>query len=186
MVSPDDHARPYAPRVIERIHLLLLQLFRRVPRRGRLAIVHALAPHYSVGAMCIIERDDGRMLLVRHAYRNRWGVPGGLLNRGEDPRSAAARETLEETGLAIETVGEPSVVVDPGPRRVDIVFRARPAAGADPDAARPTSVEIVEAAWFKPEELPELQFETAGALDALRQRLNGSGPTSPYKDDGAW
>ena len=79
-----------------------------------------------------------RVLLVRHTYRQRWGVPGGLLNRGEEPRDAARREALEEVGLRVELVGEPAVVVDPGPRRVDVIFRARPADGADPDDVRPT------------------------------------------------
>ena len=33
-------------------------------------------PNYTVGAMCIVERDDGAILFVRHSYRRRWGVPG--------------------------------------------------------------------------------------------------------------
>jgi NADH pyrophosphatase NudC (nudix superfamily) len=76
------------------------------------------------------------------------------------------REVLEEVGLVVEVVGEPAVVVDPVPQRVDLVFRARP---ADPDQVRavPSSPEIAEAGWFSPEELPDLQFETANALVAL-------------------
>ena len=64
----------------------------------------------------------------------------------------------------IELVGEPAVVVDPRPQRVDVVFRCRPALGTDTEAVQPRSAEIVEARWFRPDALPELQFETAGAL----------------------
>jgi len=153
--------------LIDSLHALLLRIYRRLTIRARVAIVHTLAPTFTVGAICVIERPDGAVLLVRHAYRRRWGLPGGLLNRGEDPRVAAKREALEEVGVEIETVGEPAVVVDPRPRRVDVIFRARLANGISPDAIRPASVEIVEARWFPGEELPELQHETAGALVAL-------------------
>src|SRR4051794_25447149 len=93
--------------VIDEVHGLLLRAFRILPRRARLAVVHGLAPGYSVGAMCFIERADGRLLFVRHSYRQRWGVAGGLVARGEDVRDAARREAKEEVGLTIELVGEP-------------------------------------------------------------------------------
>jgi 8-oxo-dGTP diphosphatase len=153
--------------VLQPVQSLLLQVFRRLPRRGRLAVVHTLAPSFSVGAMCFIERDDGALLLVRHSYRQRWGVPGGLLNRGEAPDVAACREAMEEVGLSIELIGAPAVVVDADARRVDVIYRARPTEGADPDGAGPRSPEIVETAWFAPDRLPELQAETTGALVAL-------------------
>ena len=129
--------------------------------------MRTVSPSFTVGAMCIIERSDGSLLLVRHSYRSRWGVPGGLLKKGERAEDGARREVHEEVGLMIELLGEPTVVVDPEPQRVDVVFRCRPAIGADPDAIGPRSAEIVEARWFRPDALPELQFETAGALVRL-------------------
>jgi 8-oxo-dGTP pyrophosphatase MutT (NUDIX family) len=118
--------------------------------------------------------------LVRHVYRNpkRWGVPGGLLQRNESPADAAQREVGEEVGLHIDLVGEPTVNVDAAPRRIDIVFRARPTIDSDADRATPTSVEIVEARWFSPMELPELQFETAQAMRSLA-RASFSPPARP-------
>jgi ADP-ribose pyrophosphatase YjhB (NUDIX family) len=150
--------------VLARLHLALLKIYKRLPRRGRLAIVHAIAPSYSVGSICIVERDDGRILLVRHSYRNAWGFPGGLLNRGEDPRSGAIREAAEEVAIRIETIGEPAVVVAPEPRRVDVVFRCRT---AEPDGARAVAQEVIEVGWVTRDHLPELQHEAAGALVAL-------------------
>jgi len=157
--------------VAGRIHLALLKLFKRLPRRLRLAIVHTLAPGFTVGSICIIEREDGAILLVRHSYRDRWGFPGGLLNRGESPEDGAVREAREEVGIAIRTDGEPAVVVAPEPRRVDIVYRCRT---DEPDAVVAQPPEVVEARWFPAGELPELQHEASGALVALARARAGT------------
>lgn len=153
--------------MVARLHVLLLRLYQRLPTKGRRLVVRTVAPSFTVGSMCVIERQDGAILLVRHVYRRRWGVPGGLLKRGEDAPDAARREAFEEVALTIDLVEEPAVVVDPEPQRIDIVFRARPAGDADPDSVTPSSPEILEARWFPPDALPELQHETASALVAL-------------------
>ncbi|MEY2448817.1 MAG: 8-oxo-dGTP diphosphatase [Acidimicrobiaceae bacterium] len=132
-------------------------------------VVRRVAPSFTVGAMCVIERADGRVLLIRHLYRQGWGVPGGLLERHEAPTDAARREVREEVGLDVELIGEPAVNVDADPRRVDIVFRARPVDDADADGVRALSVEVLEARWFAVTDLPELQFETALAMQALER-----------------
>ena len=141
-------------------------------------VVRRVAPTFSVGAMCIIERADGRVLFIRHLYRKRWGVPGGLLQRDETPSDAARREVREEVGLDVDLVGEPAVNVDAEPRRIDIVYRARPVNEADADRVRPSSVEVLEARWFLPTELPELQFETAQAIQTLA-RASYAPPARP-------
>jgi 8-oxo-dGTP pyrophosphatase MutT (NUDIX family) len=170
--------------VIVHIHRLLLQTYRRMPRLVRRRIVRTLAPSYTIGAICFIERPDGAVLLVRTAYRRRWGVPGGLLKRGEDPADGARREVMEEVGLAIELLGEPTVVVDPPPQRVDIVYRARLVEHASAGEIRIGTPEIVEARWFRPDELPELQFETAGALVALAR--SAAAPQAVPLPPGDW
>jgi 8-oxo-dGTP diphosphatase len=153
--------------VIDEAYGLALRVFRRLPTRVRLALIHGGSPGYTVGAMCVVTRDDGARLFVRHSYRRRWGVPGGLAKRGEDARDAAVREAMEEVGLRVELVGEPTVVVEPESRRVDVIFAARPALGSDPDTVVPRSPEILECRWFPSGELPALQHETAGALVTL-------------------
>lgn len=165
--------------MLARLHRLALQVFSLLPRVLRRGVVRLVAPKYTVGAICLIERSDGRVLLVRQTYRNRWGLPGGLVARRESPAEAARREVAEEVGLDVELVGEPTVVVEPRLQRVDMVFRARPAPGADPDALRISTAEITTCEWFDPTSLPELQIETASALVSLARaaRRDMAAPT---------
>jgi 8-oxo-dGTP pyrophosphatase MutT (NUDIX family) len=126
-------------------------------------LIHSLAPSFTVGAMCMITRADGERLLVRHSYRHGWGVPGGLLKRGEEAADGARRECMEEVGLTIVLDHPPTVVVDARARRVDVIFTARPADGVSTDVSA-CSAELLEARWFPPDQLPALQHETANAL----------------------
>jgi 8-oxo-dGTP diphosphatase len=170
-----------------RLHRLALQTYRRLPVDARRSVVRLLSPTYTVGALALIEREDGRILLIRQVYRRNWGLPGGLLKRNEAPADAAVREVAEEVGLAIEVVGRGTLVADLAPRRFDFIYRARTvderggangsagsaqagaAAGAGPsvDELQPMSPELVAAAWFDRDALPELQFETRTALRAI-------------------
>lgn len=153
-----------ATRPADAFHLLLLRVYRRVPRRSKGFLVRLLSPTFSVGAMCVIEGPDGGVLLLRHSYRSGWGLPGGLLQRGEAPDAAARREVAEEVGLRVELTGTPRVFVDPKARRVDIVFRARPADDEVDSPATASSPEIVDTRWFPPTELPPMQKEAAQAV----------------------
>ena len=49
------------------------------------------------GIMC--EASDGKLLIVKANYKNHWTTPGGLIDPGESPLEAAARETSEEVGI---------------------------------------------------------------------------------------
>jgi 8-oxo-dGTP pyrophosphatase MutT (NUDIX family) len=164
--------------VVVRVQRLLLLVWRRVPRPIRRWTVRLVAPSYTIGAACVIERDDAELLLVRVVYRDGWGLPGGLINRREDIGACARREVREETGLAVDLVGEPAVVVDARPQRVDVIFKARPAPYADPDAVEPRSPEVSDVRWFPANALPQLQPEAVSALVALARSEvpRGSGP----------
>ncbi len=137
----------------------------RLPRRARRFLIRRGTPSFYVGAMCVIERSDGSLLLVRNSYRRGWGFPGGLLNRGETPFDAVRRETREEIGVDVVLDDNPKVVVEPRSRRVDIIFTGRPA--AETNEPRPRSPEILEARWFPPATLPDLQSEAVSALIEL-------------------
>ena len=145
-----------------RLYGLFLRAFGRLPRLVRRTLIHWGAPSFSVGSMCVIERD-GEVLLIRNSYRQGWGAPGGLLRRGEEPADGALREAKEEVGLDIDTLGEPLVNIDVKARRIDVVFRCRVQPPV-PDVVEPTSAEVAEVRWFARDALPGMQRETAQAL----------------------
>jgi ADP-ribose pyrophosphatase YjhB (NUDIX family)/ribosomal protein S27AE len=72
---------------------------------GACGFVFYLGPKLVAGA--IVELDGG-MILIQRAIEpgyGLWTFPGGFVERGEVAEAAAARETLEETGLEIEVTG---------------------------------------------------------------------------------
>jgi 8-oxo-dGTP pyrophosphatase MutT (NUDIX family) len=120
--------------------------------------------------------QEGRVLLHWHRRLERWLPPGGHIDPGELPDEAAVRETLEETGLAVELIDAPradapSGAPESGPRRlvqplgiqledippghqhIDLIYLARPvqpAAAGDlrAEAANPEG----RPGWFAPAE----------------------------------
>jgi len=149
---------------------LVLTTYGRLPRRARLALLHTLAPSYTVGALCLLEHD-GAMLLLRQHHRRGWTLPGGLVDRGENAAEAVVREVREETGLAVE-VGLPfAAVVEPRARRVDVLFHV-------PVDHRPevtASSEATQAAWLTRGEAGAVDDPTGQAFAMLdRSRAEGA------------
>lgn len=60
-----------------------------------------------VAAYAVVTDDAGRVLLSRwiQARRPAWTMPGGGLEPGEHPETAARREVEEETGYVVELDG---------------------------------------------------------------------------------
>ena len=134
--------------VVHRPYAMALSLYRRLPRFLRLWIIRRVAPGHTVGALALIEHE-GDLLMLKQLHRKGWTFPGGLLNRGENASSAVVREVEEETGLRVE-VGLPfSTVVEPGSRRVDVLFWVRVDEAFRVDAAG----EAQEAGWVSTDDL---------------------------------
>lgn len=151
-----------------RAQTLFFAGFKRLPRSARVFVVRRVTPSFHVGSICVVERADGHLLLVRQSYRRGgWGFPGGLLRRGEEPADAARRELSEELGIDVELQGQPVVVVDAGARRVDVIFTARLAEESDQPERTAHSPEITDARWFPPDGLPSLLPEATSALIEL-------------------
>ena len=67
--------------------------------------VHA---YFLLCVKVIIFNSDNKILLLRRSDKTSrahgWDFAGGGVDKGEDPRDAAIRESLEETGLLIDDI----------------------------------------------------------------------------------
>ena len=59
-------------------------------------------PFIQTGAAIIIRNEKGQILLQERTDRDKWGLPGGCQDLGEDLRVTAVREAYEETGIKLE------------------------------------------------------------------------------------
>ncbi len=98
----------------------------------------------AVSAGCVVTRDgpEGPEVLLVHARgatfrKPLFGIPKGLVEKGETPEEAALRETLEETGLRV---------------------RIR----ADLGTVRQKSGKIVHAFWATVDPVSEADIDAAG------------------------
>lgn len=142
-----------------------LRLYRALPRPLRLLAVRIIAPAHTVGALCFIERPDGRVLLLRQYHRDGWTLPGGLLNRGEDPARAVVREVREETGITVEVDLPFATLVSPRSRRVDVLFHV-PVRG---EVTVRVDGEAIRAQWLAPGDAGVVDEPTAMSFAAFRR-----------------
>lgn len=121
---------------------------RRCPNCGLLEFPRtdpAVTMLVQAGERCLLSRRQG-------APANRWSALAGFVEPGETPEEAVIREASEETGVRIESVQYVTSQPWPFPSALMIGFWAF----ADPDTAgalEPQAGELVEARWFKRDEL---------------------------------
>jgi ADP-ribose pyrophosphatase YjhB (NUDIX family) len=106
-------------------------------------------------AVAVFVRQAEQVLLVLRANepeRGKWALPAGYVDRGEDPKIAAEREVLQETGLAVQVTRLIDVIYE---GVIVIIYEARVIGGAlcaGDDAA--------EARWFTRQSVPEVAFRS--------------------------
>ncbi len=122
---------------------------------------------------CRIERS-GTVLVVRRAagvfLAGRWELPGGGVDPGEHPEAAAVQEVGEETGLAVEVLGERSAHswMDVAGRPLRIHARVYEVAEREPRTVTLNPEEHDDHAWVTPE-----QARTLGLADHFRAAVLG-------------
>ncbi len=135
-----------------RVEASALEAFRRLPLTVRRLVTRAVAPAYRVGAVAVCLDADHRVLLVRSRHQRGWGLPGGLLQRDEQPAATLVREMAEEIGVVV-AAGELSTpaatIVDSDARQVTIVYLV-----TLPTDAVPDGVEVVQVDWFSRAAVP--------------------------------
>lgn len=134
----------------------------------RRSIIHAATPSYTVGAVAVLRRRDGRIALVRQRHSEGWALPGGLLGRGETTGMGLVREMAEELGLTIDPsdLPIPYAAVNARVRRVDVVYFVDAPDGTR--LRREDEVEVTGTGWFALDALPEISEPTADILRAVR------------------
>ncbi|MCO5195296.1 MAG: NUDIX domain-containing protein [Anaerolineae bacterium] len=108
------------------------------------------------GAMVIVERADGRILLIRRSDIGEWWPPSGYTMLGENVANTAVREVWEEAGLRIDVdriigiYSEPYHVFPNGDQvqNAGILFRAHPLSAE----LQPNSAEVSDVGWFTRDE----------------------------------
>ncbi len=117
-------------------------------------------PLWLTGVTAVVLRDH-QVLLVRRADDGEWTPVTGIVDPGEHPAAAAAREVLEEAAVVAEAVRLASVgVTEPIAyangdlsQYIDLTFRCRYVSGQP----RPADGENTDAAWFDLDDLPPMQ-----------------------------
>ena len=124
-------------------------------------------PLWLSGVTAVVLRGSD-VLLVRRTDTGAWTPVTGIVDPGEQPATAAAREVLEEADVEasvdslvwVQTI--PPITYDNGDvaQYLDLVFRASYVSGTP----FPADGENTEAAWFPLDALPEMSAN-------MRQRV---------------
>ena len=105
-------------------------------------------------AIMILITHQGKLLLARKpAFPNgRFSALAGFVEPGETLEDTVARETREEVGVEVKNIRYFGSQPWPFPHSLMVAFTAEYAGGE----LRPDGVEIEEAGWFDPDQLPRL------------------------------
>ncbi|MEC0125685.1 NUDIX hydrolase [Paenibacillus pabuli] len=118
------------------------------------------APVILVRPSVLILNKSGEILLVRHVD-NTWGVPGGFMELGESVEESARREVKEEIGIQIKKLVLYGVFsgkdlytkLRKGHEYYNVVIGY--VCTEFEGELKPDGVEVLEAKFYKPTELPE-------------------------------
>ncbi len=129
---------------------LVKKVWKTLPPWGRRRIILLTQQRFTASGAAVIFNDERQVLLLNHVLRPRsgWGMPGGFLDRGEQPSEGIRRELREETG--IELIDLRNIRVRTIGSHIEFIFSAK--ASGDPKFI---SREIIEWKWFQPDDLPK-------------------------------
>jgi ADP-ribose pyrophosphatase YjhB (NUDIX family) len=86
------------------MHRVVLAVWSLLPTSAQRFVGDLLHGRVTVGVCAIILRHGTHVLLAQHTYKQpAWQLPGGYVDRGEQPSAALACELREELGFHIGT-----------------------------------------------------------------------------------
>ena len=150
------------------------------------------APLWLSGVTAVVLREPARataeagqdaasgteVLLVRRADTGAWTPVTGIIDPGEEPADAAAREVLEEADIVaaverlawVQTLPERAYANGDRAAYLDLVFRCRWVSGEP----HPADGENTAAGWFALDALPPM---SENMLERVRAALSPGGET---------
>jgi ADP-ribose pyrophosphatase YjhB (NUDIX family) len=129
--------------------------------------------------LVVVRRGDEFLLVQERKHGQSWYLPAGRVEPNEDLVSAARRETLEESGVAVDLEGIVRIEHSPradGQSRVRVIFVAAPLGAADPKQV-PDEHSLC-AGWFSLPAISSLPLRGAEVVDLLTYVANGA-PSYP-------
>jgi RimJ/RimL family protein N-acetyltransferase/8-oxo-dGTP pyrophosphatase MutT (NUDIX family) len=99
-LEPGMADRPDAPGMI--IYARLVSDPPVTEPEGFRALLNSFLPRKRAISQLLVRDREGRVLICRLTYKNDWDLPGGVVEVGESPRLAAAREVAEELALELD------------------------------------------------------------------------------------
>ena len=129
-------------------------------------------------AVVVVRHRDRFLLVQERKHGQRWYLPAGRAEPGESLAEAAARETLEESGVRVRLTGVLRVEHSPSPRRARLraVYLAEPS--GDTKTKQEPDDESLRAEWVSLSELDQYEMRGPEVEQLLRYVANG-GKCSP-------
>lgn len=111
--------------------------------------------HPVMGTTIVPLLPDGRIVLIQRSDSGKWGLPGGMVDWGEDIPTATIRELKEETGLNVKKIRR-LVGVYSSPNRDPRIHSISVLVEVDADGILEPEdkLEVLQVKAFKPDELP--------------------------------
>ena len=139
------------------------------------ALYRVWQEHITAGVVGALFNTRGELLIVEHVFHPKfpWGLPGGWMNRNEEPDETIRREMREEVGLDIEVIKPLLIARTPFLRaHLDIAYLCM----LPEDAEIRLSSELLAYDWIDPMRLPPMgHFPTRVVKLAVAERTSPVG-----------
>lgn len=146
--GPADLPLDRSPGLLDAGEVLLAVAATPATEAQRSAHFFASLPRKVVAAGTICRDAANRLLVVHDSFRGHWTIPGGVVDAGEDPVSAAARETYEEAGVQVRVDALLGVFAADWPDRLLLHYAATPL--SSPPTPRPRHPHEISAVRWAP------------------------------------
>ncbi|MGI8670246.1 MAG: NUDIX hydrolase [Aridibacter sp.] len=129
---------------------IIEKVWKFTPYGIRLRAVRLIQKKFTASVVAIITNEKNEILILDHRFRfgASWGLPGGFIERDENPEDAIKRELKEETNLKLENLR--LIKVRTIGKHLEVIFSAKGVG-----RAKVNSQEIKEVGWFALDKLPE-------------------------------